>query len=604
MAADEHVHDVVVVGAGITGSIIAKELAHAGMDVLVLEAGTDLGRTWLGYQQNLRTFYGANIKTPESPYGWNPNAPSPDPEESGAPGAHYFTETGPVAYASTYARVAGGTTMHWMGTCLRMLPQDFAIHSNFGRGRDWPLDYADLAPDYERAEWEIGVAGDVADQAHLGVTFREGYQYPMKPIPPSFSDRLLGQAVDGMAVPFGGEEVRLLVRNTPAGRNSEPWDGYRPRGAVDLDDAWGPVAVGQDLAENIGERCQGNTACVPICPVQAKYNALKTLADAVRTRRVEVRSRAVASRVLVDGRRVTGIEYRRYESPDSPRHTKETARGHTYVLACHAVENAKLLLLSGLPSTSDQVGRNLHDHPTVLVWGLAPQPVGSYRGPLSSSGIEDLRGGAFRREHAAFRLEIGNDGWLWPTGGPVARAQQLIEQQDLLGGELRRALAGELRRHVRFGMLVEQLPDPANRVTLDPERTDALGLPVPAVHYDFDDYTLDGMVAAQGVAHEIFRRYGVEDRTDPNNTFGSTVAYDGTTYVWDGAGHYAGTHLMGADAATSVVDAHQRAWDQDNLHVAGPGSMPNMGTSNPTLTVAALAFRTARDILERPRGRG
>jgi choline dehydrogenase-like flavoprotein len=73
--------------------------------------------------------------------------------------------------------------------------------------------------------------------------------------------------------------------------------------------------------------------------------------------------------------------------------------------------------------------------------------------------------------------------------------------------------------------------------------------------------------------------------------------------VWDGAGHYAGTHLMGADARTSVVDSHQRAWDQDNLHVVGAGSMPNMGTSNPTLTVAALAFRAAADIREQPRGR-
>jgi choline dehydrogenase-like flavoprotein len=57
---------------------------------------------------------------------------------------------------------------------------------------------------------------------------------------------------------------------------------------------------------------------------------------------------------------------------------------------------------------------------------------------------------------------------------------------------------------------------------------------------------------------------------------------------------------MGADADASVVDSHQRSWQHDNLFLAGPGSMPCMGTSNPTLTVAALAFRTARELIANP----
>jgi choline dehydrogenase-like flavoprotein len=217
--------------------------------------------------------------------------------------------------------------------------------------------------------------------------------------------------------------------------------------------------------------------------------------------------------------------------------------------------------------------------------------------------MEELRGGAFRREHAAFRMEIGNDGWLWPAGGPVIAAQEAITTRNLVGRELRHVLGDEVRRHMRFGMLVEQLPDPANRVTLDRDATDGLGLPRPAVHYDIAEYTLKGMAAAQEVAMTMFRSYGVDDRTDPAKNFGSVATYEGKQYVWDGAGHYAGTHLMGDDARTSVVDSRQRAWDQDNLHVVGAGSMPNMGTSNPTLTVAALAFRTAADIKEQPRGR-
>ena len=75
-------------------------------------------------------------------------------------------------------------------------------------GRDWPLDYAGLEPYYRQAEHEIGVSADVADQAHLGVEFAPGYDYPMHRVPPSYSDQVLAAAVDGMQVTVGGEPVR------------------------------------------------------------------------------------------------------------------------------------------------------------------------------------------------------------------------------------------------------------------------------------------------------------------------------------------------------------------------------------------------------------
>ena len=98
-------------------------------------------------------------------------------------------------------------------------------------------------------------------------------------------------------------------------------------------------------------------------------------------------------------------------------------------LAAHAIETPRLLLNSrseatpnGVANSSDQVGRNLMDHPTQFSWALAPEPVWPYRGPLSTSGIENLRDGAFRKERPAFRIEIGNDGWSWPTGAPITTA--------------------------------------------------------------------------------------------------------------------------------------------------------------------------------------
>jgi choline dehydrogenase-like flavoprotein len=600
--------DVVIVGAGISCAILAKELTAAGKRVLVLEAGTDLARTWAGYNEQIATFRGAPYKTAESPYKFNPNAPEPDPPGVPTPGGDYFVQKGKANFRSTYARAAGGTTLHWMGTALRMLPEDFKLKTNFQRGRDWPIGYDDLSPYYNKAEWEIGVAGDVAEQTYNGVTFSPAsYTYPMRSIPKSWIDQTLAKVVDTMTIPFGGEQRKLRVRAGPQGRNSTPTnDSYEPVGAVDLAENWGPRPDGQRLARDIGERCQGNTNCTPICPVQAKYNALKTLSKATATGRAEVRTRCVASKVLVDGAgRVTGIQYLRYTDPNSPRHTTEVATGQTYVLACHAIENPKLMLNSGLVDKAGLIGKCLIDHPEILAWGLMPKPTGVFRGPLCGSGMEELRKGAFRANFAAFRMEIGNDGWLWPVGAPESVVQQAV-QTDLFGPALRNTVGREIAHQFRVGMLIEQLPDTSNTVTIDASKyKDPLGLPRPIITYDIDDYTRAGMAASYAVAEAIFTKLGAQNKTDPTSKWLAidTVDYQGKKYAWDSAGHIAATHLMGPNESSSVVDSYQRHWAHPNLFLVGSGSMPTMGAANPTLTLSALAFRTAEEILLRPDGR-
>jgi choline dehydrogenase-like flavoprotein len=600
-------YDVVIVGAGIAGAILARVLTQAGKSVLVLEAGTGTARTWEGYRSNLESFYTATAKTPESPYPYNPDAPQPNVLDIGIPGSGYFVQQGPVTFGSTYTRTAGGTTLHWLGTCLRMLPEDFELRSRFGVGLDWPLGYDELQDDYTLAEMEIGVSADVREQEYLGITFPKDYVYPMRKIPQSWLDQVCGRTIDGRTVEMGGERRALQVRSTPQGRNSIPNPdyrypqgygppdgarGYRPVGAVD------PRPRGQDLARDLGQRCAGNSACVPICPIQAKYNALKSLARA-DGERLTVTVQAVASRVLVEpaGGRVTGIEYQAYADPGSPEHTTRVARGRIYVLAAHAVENAKLLLASDLARSSGLVGRNLMDHPVVLRWGLLPELAGSYRGPLSTSGIEDLRGGDFRREQAAFRIEIGNDGWTWPTGAPETALLQAVDSGNLFGSRLRAFLADTLPRHTRLGFLVEQLPDPGNRVTIDPAYKDALGNYRPVIQYAFSDYVSAGMAAGNDLAVRLFQWLGVDDRTNPAGSFVSSYTWRNQSLLWGGAGHFAGTHVMGTSRGRSVVDSRQRTWDHPNLYAVGCGSFPTVGTSNPTLTLAALSFRTARSIL-------
>src|SRR5690606_16016122 len=104
-------------------------------------------------------YWNALIKVPESAYPLTPEADHPvahDPD-------HWYRQTGPDKFRSTYVKVVGGTTWHWLGTCLRHVPADFRLKSLYGRGVDWPIAYEDLEPFYGQAEHEIGVSGDSSD---------------------------------------------------------------------------------------------------------------------------------------------------------------------------------------------------------------------------------------------------------------------------------------------------------------------------------------------------------------------------------------------------------------------------------------------------------
>jgi len=402
---------------------------------------------------------------------------------------------------------------------------------------------------------------------------------------------VLARAIDGMEVSLDGRPVTLKVRGYPAARNSIPRGDYVPAGAVDVRDD------GTVMERYVGGRCAGNTACTPICPIQAKYNAGKTLARA-RRENLKVLAQAVASKIIVDGSSgaIQAIEYQRYDDPASPRHTVHRVTARAYVLAAHAVENAKLMLASGLGGGSGQLGRNLMDHPTLYAWGLAPAPVGPFRGPQSTSGIEDLRSGSFRAVHAAFRFDIGNDGWRATTGAPDTTVADAVMSRRLYGARLRRELESALSRQVRFSLAVEQLPDPDNAVSIDPRYRDALGNPRPVISYRIDDYTLKGMAAALDVCRQMFARARIEDHSEDAGAWFPSVTYQGRDFHYHGMGHFAGTHVMGERPEESVVDDRQRCWENRNLYLVGSGSFPTMGTSNPTLTLAALTIRTAEHL--------
>jgi choline dehydrogenase-like flavoprotein len=272
------------------------------------------------------------------------------------------------------------------------------------------------------------------------------------------------------------------------------------------------------------------------------------------------------------------------------------------------------------------VGRNLMDHPYYVVWGLTRTPIYPYRGPLITSGIGDLCDGPFRNKRAAFRGDIGNEGWNFIVGGvggdpnvttldfvnglnnsrlnprPDRRGSPL-GKDALFGKALADKLNEKLTRQFRIGFLVEQTPDLDNRVTLSREFKDGLGLDRPEISYNLSDYTRQGFVAAYRLKNLLFEKMYVDEFTEkvgPDEPTRFDELIDGkiVSFKYYGAGHIMGTCRMGDDPKTSVVDKFQRSHDHKNLYLVGSSTFPTGATANPTLTLAALSLQTAKHIID------
>ncbi|RFM26272.1 GMC oxidoreductase [Deminuibacter soli] len=616
-------YDVVIVGSGVAGAQMAYQFAKNGLYVLVVEAGDVIPNVAQQYpvkQDALDKYFSAPIKDPSAPWpqpkdpnvSWAdskiyaPRPTSPGVNSNNTNGVdwkdqegNYMQQKAAYAYGSTYERVAGGTTKHWLGTCLRFVPDDFKVMSVYKPpvpgGYDWPIGYSDLEKYYTQAEKEIGVAGDPTVDNAMGAKHSESY--PMTPVPQSYLDnvlktRLQGQTIDGNA---------LNVVGTPQGRNTKVYDG-RPA-------------------------CMGNSSCVPICPINAKYDAgvhvSKITSDPALSKYVTFAPRFVAVELKVGADdQISGIFCKSWD-PNSGAGNGILFSAKQYVIAAHAVETAKLLLNSPwknnktVANSSDMVGRHLMDHICLVVWGNVKkmsgsgyEPVFPYRGPMSTSGIESFRNDPKQRpKTAAFRIEIGNDGWSWPYGGPGYNVGDLIGAArsfsiaQTYGPDLVAKLKETVQSQVRFALELETISGDEtmeSRVQLSSE-VDAMGIPRPTVSYKLPQYTLDGYVYAQAVANQLLGKANIDNKTvlqgGPGTMkFKPTGSSQEITIEFRGAGHSIGTHRMGSDPQKSVVNKDLQSWDHSNLYLVGSGAFPSTATSNPTLTIAALALRAAETI--------
>lgn len=686
MSQTDNKKDVIIVGTGIAGSLIAKLLTDHVYDtkegkmihradakksddirelsILMLEAGLEAGleldsvSSMTNYNEYIRTFYNQEAKVPNSPYPNLKQAPSPNvlditpitppfPDKNG-----YLVQFGPMPFASDAIRVGGGTTLHWLGTTPRMLPNDFRLTEKYGIAINkpnsnektpinWPIDYETLKPYYEMAEFEIGVSGNVSKQqypiAESTDQYYGDYVFPMEEIPQSYMDQKIIDGLAGTSVQLNFENIPLLLVPSPQGRNSIPNPKYgktkiikaeaMPSGykmVLDSSEKEEYKALGAVWNPYMGERCEGNASCVPICPVQAKYNALKTLKKALykmnendnltRNPHIEIKAQSVVYRLSVDENdkeKISKVHLRRYTSKETTDFIEEVidTSNSIVILAANAFENPKILLNSKytviengeavektVANHSDQLGRNLMDHMVMLTWGLFPEPVYSYRGPGSTTNISSFRDGTFRSDFSAWISPLDNWGWSWPTFSPGSDLSEFLGD-GLFGAELKEALTYRLSRQVLFHFEIEQLPNPNNRVTINDQYLDALGIPRPVIHYELTAYEMRAMEQAKLTSDQLFERLGIKDFTQYNATDNNTVVYNNVRYSYNGAGHIVGTHRMGATPDDSVTNSYCKSWDHANLYIVGAGNMTTLGTSNPTLTLSAFTIRSVESIL-------
>ena len=516
--------DVCVVGAGLAGGLVAHALGRQGRSVVVLEAGQRFPRG------TRHAALARLLRTGESPW-------------AGPANRDRFTNAGETPYPLNDYRVkgVGGTTLHWTAYTPRLHEHDFALRTRFGIADDWPVTYAELEAFYGEAESALGVSGQ-ADNPFA--SFRTT-AYGLPAFPSSVGDLALTAACD---------RIGVTTHSVPFARSTTRW-GQRP-----------PC------------RAFGTCASHQICPISAQSTAETHIELAEATGRVQVVTGAVARRFDVDATgRVRAVIY------GTEADAEAVLSARVFVLAAHAVESARLLLLSasprhprGLANSSGMVGRHLMEHPLWAVHGRLPSRTYPYRIGFHTRETHQFCARPDRDRVGAFRLAFPNQ--------PGPRPEDIARESGAWGDALAKEVREEFGHVVSVHGFSEQLPDPRHTVTLDPEVVDGFGDPAPRLTWGLGAYDREAGRAAMTEAVRILEAAGADDITFP---FG-----DGFTFC----GHQIGTLRMGADPATSVVNSQLVCHDVPNLVVVGSGAFPTSSPLNPSLTIAALALRAATHI--------
>src|SRR5713101_1281696 len=558
--------DVVIVGAGAAGGILAADLGKAGMKVIGLERGPRLATKDFSPQDELRYFQRQDLRPDpkRQPITWRPNAngrANPIPTQS-------------------YGNQAGGGTVHYGAVSWRFHEDDFRVRSQTieryaasaipedSSVIDWPVSHAELEPYYDRAEYELGVSGKAGNLQGRKIDGGNVFEAPRRreyPLPPLRVDQA-GVNFDAAAKKLGYHPF-----STPRAILSQPYNG-RP-------------------ACSYCGFCQGFG-----CHIGAKSSILVTkLPQADATGNFKLITGAMCYRVNSDnGGRATGVSY--YGADGS---SDNTIEAELVILSPFIYDNTRLLLLSktdkfpnGLANSSGHVGKHLMTHfrPTVFL-AFDDRYVNVFMGPSAQKHtIDDFNADNFDHGGQSFirgsQISIGT---INLQGGPIgATTMNPPPGIPRWGAAYRDFLAKYYPRHASMVGQTENLPYADQTIDLDPNVRDAWGLPAPRLTYDWRR------------PNEVAR---VEFMMKKMEELGRAM---GAAQVWRGAlgpgapgAHHEGGTRMGSDPKTSVVNRYGQSWDIPNLFVIGSSTFPSMSGFTPTLTIQALAYMSAHAIVNR-----
>lgn len=554
ITSDSAQFDAIVVGSGISGGWAAKELTEKGLRVLVLERGRDIehGVDYLGehapnwkmpYQgKPMRALYEQDYPIQSTSYAfgeatrqyWNNDRDNPyqsDPERP---------------FQWLRADVVGGRSLLWGRQTYRWSEQDFKANAEDGYGVPWPIGYEDLAPWYSHVEKFAGISGEALGLAEL----------PDSEFLPPMEMYALEKTIRGR-LRKKAPELNMTIG----------------RAAILTQDHQGRAA------------CHYCGPCERGCSTGSYFSSQSsTLPAATATGRMTLKSNAVVERLVhdPDSGRIVAVEV-----IDSQTRERSRYSAKVFFLCASTVASTQIMLNSrseafpsGLANRSGVLGQNLMDHVMSLASvGMYLDNMDSYYKGHRPNGvyIPRFRNNGDRDEDADFVRGYGYQAHVLRSGWSTRFNSKGF------GADYKQGLAEPgywLWAMAGFG---ECLPNPENRVTLDPSRVDRFGIPQVSVSFEW------------GPNEKALWR-DVRDQSARIQRAGGAIAFFGDeslTGLGGSAIHEMGTARMGSDPATSVLNAHNQAHDVDNLFVTDGSCMTSSSCVNPSLTYMALTARAA-----------
>ena len=422
MATQEKV-DVVIVGAGASGSVYAAVLAKAGKKVVVMDNGPD----WQTSDLISSDIWGRRIKPAGAPFILD--------------GKH------PVSMGAQAGWGVGGAALHYYANFPRLLPNDFRIKSEHGRAHDWPISYDDVAPWYDKVAHEIGVSGDAAAEE---VWRPKGQPYPMPPM--------------------------------KTFRNGEVWlKGFAANGIRMV-----PAAVGMNSTEFKGRpACIYDGWCHVGCPIGALANPLVTFLSDARKAGAEVRAWSTVTRVLTDasGNKVTGVEYfdrngeKQVQPADVVVLSAWAAQNARLMLNSATGRHDK-----GLANRNGLVGKYIMTHFASGTNAMFDEDVETHMGTIGAQYMSYERYGKTAHPGAfgSTFIVAGFASKVSGLGG-VANARP-----ELFGAELQAFMKRAVKNLTRITAFGEEQPKIENRLELASDK-DEFGMPLGRIIHSYDD---------------------------------------------------------------------------------------------------------------------